>query len=256
LKTIISAPAAAAAVALLLALSGCTESATDTAADNPLLAAPVPDGMVRGTVAESMDVAGYTYVLIDSDGQQLWIAGPETAVEVGDIVQASTRMPMTDFTSETLGRTFEILYFSGSLQNLSAPAPAVESPAPAVESPAPAPAASPAVVDVDVEALEPGQDIAYVYANKDELAGQEISLRGKVVKYNANIMGTNFIHIQDGSGDANEGNNDLTVTSKATTAVGETVVVTGTIILDKDLGSGYTFPVLMDDAALSTEVGL
>lgn len=248
MKTIISAAAAAAAVALLLALSGCTESASDKAADDPLLAAPVPDGMVRGTVAETMDVAGYTYVLIDTDGQQLWIAGPETPVEVGDVVQASTRMPMMDFWSDSLEREFDILYFSGTLQNLSNPATVAES------QPAPH-AARPAVVDAEVavEALEAGRDIAYVYANKKELAGQEISLRGKVVKYNANIMGTNWIHIQDGSGDAADGNNDLVVTSKATTSVGETVVVTGTIILDKDFGAGYTYPVLLDDATLSTE---
>ena len=246
MKTIISAPAAAAAIALLLALSGCTESATDKAIDDPLLAAPVPDGMVRGTVSETMDAAGYTYVRIDTDGQQLWVAGPETAVEVGDIVQASTRMPMADFWSDSLFRKFDVLYFSGTLQNLSNPAPV------SARQPA-APLATPAVVDVDVEALEPGQNIAYVYANKEELAGQEISLRGKVVKYNENIMGTNWIHIRDGSGDAEEGNNDLTVTSKATTAVGDTVVVTGTIVLDEDFGAGYTFPVLMNDAALSTE---
>ena len=246
MKTTISAAAAAAAVALLLALSGCTESASDKAADDPLLAAPVPDGMVRGTVAETMDAAGYTYVLIDTDGQQLWIAGPETAVEAGDIVQASTRMPMVDFRSDSLDREFDVLYFSGTLQNLSNPAPVAET------QPA-APAANAAVVEVDVEALEAGQDIAYVYANKEELAGQEISLRGKVVKYNQNIMGTNWIHIQDGSGNADDGTNDLTVTSKATTAVGETVVVTGTLILDKDFGSGYTFPVMLDDATLSTE---
>ena len=246
MKTIISAPAAAAAVALLLALSGCTEPASDKAADDPLLAAPVPDGMVRGTVAETMDAAGYTYVLIDTGGQQVWVAGPETAVEVGDIVQASTQMPMTDFWSDSLERDFNVLYFSGTLENLSDPAPVAE-------SQSAAPAASPAVVDVDVEALEPGRDIAYVYANKEDLAGQEISLRGKVVKYNENILGSNWIHIRDGSGNAEDGTNDLTVTSKATTAVGETVVVTGTIILDKDFGAGYTFPVLMDDATLSTE---
>jgi hypothetical protein len=243
---IIPAPAAAAVVAFLVALSGCTEPAREAAADNPLLAAPVPDGMVRGTVVETMDVAGYTYVLLDSDGQELWIAGPETAVEIGHVVQASTQMPMTDFWSDSLERKFDVLYFSSALQNLSAPAPAAASMHPPV-------AAEPAAEPVDVAELEPGRNIAYVYANKDELAGQSISLRGKVVKYNANILGWNFVHIQDGSGDAADGNNDLVLTTQADTAIGETVVVTGTLILDRDFGSGYTFPLLLDDATLSTE---
>jgi len=50
-----------------------------------------------------------------------------------------------------------------------------------------------------------------------------------------------------------DGDNDLTVTSKATTAVGETVVVTGTIVLGKDFGAGYTFPVLLEDASITSE---
>jgi hypothetical protein len=107
--------------------------------------------------------------------------------------------------------------------------------------------------DTKVAELTEGQNIAYVFANKDELAGQQVSLRGKVVKYNDGIMGRNFIHIQDGSGDAADGSNDLTVTSKEATAVGETVVLTGTIILNKDFGAGYSFPVMMEGASITTE---
>jgi hypothetical protein len=160
---------------------------------------------------------------------------------------------MIDFWSDSLDREFDILYFSGTLQNLSDPAPVAESqPAAPAESPA-SPASSPAVVDIDVEALEPGRNIAYVHANKEDLAGQEISLRGKVVKYNENIMGSNWIHIRDGSGNADDGTNDLTVTSTATTAVDEIVVVTGTIVLDKDFGAGYSYTVLLEDAVLAGE---
>ena len=73
------------------------------------------------------------------------------------------------------------------------------------------------------------------------------------MKYNAGILGWNFIHIQDGSGDAADGSNDLIVTSKSSTAVGETVVLTGTIVLDKDFGAGYSYPVLMEDASITVE---
>ena len=92
-----------------------------------------------------------------------------------------------------------------------------------------------------------------MYASKDPIAGQQISLRGEVVKFNANILGTNFIHIQDGSGDVADGSNDLIVASTTETAVGETIVLTGTLVLDKDFGAGYTYPVLMDDASITAE---
>jgi hypothetical protein len=233
-----------------LLLAGCTKSADEPVAENPALAAPVPAGMVRGTVLETMNSGGYTYVLLDTGQDQRWVAAMETVVQAGDVVQTSQGIAMTGFVSKTLDRTFDVVYFTDALQNLTTPAVSGAHPAAQAAS---ASAAQPAVADVTVEALEPGQDIAYVYANKDELAGQQVSLRGTVVKYNSNILGWNFVHIQDGSGDAADGSNDLTVTTKATTAVGDTVVAAGTIILDKDFSAGYQFPVLMEDAVLTIE---
>jgi len=263
LKSLKSTPAVAGlAVALLLALSACTKSADEPVADNPALAEPVPAGMVRGPVLETMNAAGYTYVLIGTEEVQRWLAGPETAVQVGDVVQAFEGMPMGQFESKTLNRTFDVVYFVDALHNLSASAPAgvTVGQMPEGHPPVPQPEGQPdiekdaaAAEAIQVAELEPGQNIAYVYANRDSLAGQQVSLRGKVVKYNEGILGWNFIHIQDGSGDAADGSNDLTVTSKATTAVGETVVLAGNIILDKDFGAGYSFPVLMEDATLTTE---
>ena len=237
------------AASLLLFQAGCTDAGQETVTEideNPALATPVPAGMFRGTVVETMNTGGYTYVFLENDEQGIWIAGPETAVQIGDIVQAAEGMPMSNFTSNTLNRTFDVVYFSGLLQNLTSPAPATAS--------APVPVkADPVVANVDVEELEPGQNIAYVYANKDELAGQKISLRGKVVKVNENILGMNFIHIQDGSGDAMASNSDLTITSKKSTDVGEVIVATGTVILDKDFGAGYSFPILLEDASITTD---
>ena len=237
---------------LLFINSGCTESGQDAApavADNPALAAPVPEGMVRGAVLETMDAGGYTYVQLDLGEEQRWYAGPVTAVAVGDVVQTGNGMSMGPFTSKALNRSFDDLYFVGMLGNLSAPT----MPAGHPTTPAQTAEAAATMTDVSVEAVEGGQDIASVYANKDSLAGQQVSLRGKVVKYNSGILGWNFLHIQDGSGDVADGSNDLTVTSHAETAVGDTVVVSGTVILDKDFGAGYSFPVLLEDASIVVE---
>jgi hypothetical protein len=247
-------------LSLLLTQIGCAESGQEPVTDNPALAAPVPAGMVRGVVLETMNAGAYTYVLIKTDQDERWVAVPQTAVLVDDVVQIGKGMPMSDFESKTLNRTFDVVYFAGGLQNLTAPAAAAPAPSP-VASGAALPPGHPSTdsavetpaADIKVAELTPGQDIAYVYANKDSLAGQQISLRGEVVKYNSNILGTNFIHIQDGSGDVADGSNDLIVTSTTGTAVGETIVLTGTIVLDKDFGAGYTFPVLMDDASITAE---
>ena len=249
MKSIISALAISLVGGLLLALSGCTESADAPAVENPALTAPVPEGTIRGAVLETMDSGGYTYVLVETDQDPLWAAAPQTTVKVGDVVEISQGMPMRQFESKTLNRTFDVLYFVKAIVNLTTPNSTTPAPTQASVS---QPAAK-VIGDVSVAELEAGQNIAWVYANKDSLADQPVSLRGKVVKYNSNILGWNFIHIQDGSGDAADSNNDLTVVSKATTAVGETVVLTGTVVLDKDFGSGYRFPVLMEDASITTE---
>jgi hypothetical protein len=248
-KSIISALAVLLTAGLLLSQTGCTEAAKEPAAENPALTTPVPAGMARGTVLETMDSGGYTYVAIETSQGPIWAAGPQTSVKAGDVVEIPEGMPMNQFTSKTLGRTFDVLFFVNRISNLTTPAPV----AAGISEPAVSKPAANDVADVGVEALEAGKNIAWVFANTDSLADQQVSLRATVVKYNSDILGWNFIHIQDGSGDVADRNNDLTVTSKHTAAVGDTVVLTGTIILDKDFGAGYSFPVLLEDASISNE---
>jgi len=250
-------------VGLLSAQVGCAKSEKEQAAENPAASSPVPAGMIRGKVLETMDSGGYTYALLETGDGQRWVASRQASVSVGDVVQTTEGMPMNNFTSPSLGRTFEVVYFSDMLQNLSTGADqaALPHPLPEGHPQTEMPAGHPDVgdaggakaVDAVVAELKPGEDIAYVYANKDTLAGQPISLRGKVVKYNDGIMGRNWIHIQDGSGDAAAGSHDLLVTTQGTAAVGDTVVVTGNIAVNQDFGAGYSFPVLIEDASVTTE---
>ena len=95
------------------------------------------------------------------------------------------------------------------------------------------------------------KSIADIYQEKAELAGKPVKLQGKVVKVNNNIMNRNFLHLQDGSGDPAAGNNDLTITSDGTAAMGDTVTVTGTLAVDTDFGYGYKYPLLLEKATIT-----
>jgi len=86
--------------------------------------------------------------------------------------------------------------------------------------------------------------------NKATLVGQTISAQGKVVKVNNGIMGRNFVHVQDGTGDANN-NNNLVVTSKQTANVGDQVSISGVVVVNRDFGSGYSYPLLIEDASIT-----
>ena len=96
-----------------------------------------------------------------------------------------------------------------------------------------------------------GKTVEEVYQEKDKLKGKRVTLRGKVVKYNEAIMGKNWLHLRDGTG--KEPANDLTVTTQAKAKVGDTVLVEGNVTLDKDLGAGYRYDVIIEDAKVKVE---
>ena len=64
-------------------------------------------------------------------------------------------------------------------------------------------------------------------------------------------MGRNWVHLQDGTGDAD--NYDLTVTTNDDASVGDVATFEGTIALKKDFGSGYFYEVIMEQAKKKTE---
>ncbi len=134
----------------------------------------------------------------------------------------------------------------------AAPPEAAPTSVPAAE-PHPTPAAPTEAVDLSgIAKADGGLTVAEVFAGKDQLAGQPVVVRGKVVKSNPGIMGKNWLHVRDGSGA--EGTNDLTVTTAgAMPNVGDTVVVKGVLALNKDFGMGYQYDVIVEDAEVTVE---
>lgn len=136
------------------------------------------------------------------------------------------------------------------------PAPAASTPsAPAAAMPAPHPIPAAPAGEVDLAGIakaEGGKTIAEVFADRAGLAGQTVMFRGKVVKVNPDIMGRHWLHVRDGSGA--EGTNDLTVTTTGGLPnVGDTVLVTGAVAIDKDFGMGYRYDLIVEDADVRVE---
>jgi hypothetical protein len=65
-----------------------------------------------GTVVETMNSGGYTYALLENNGMQNWAAMPPTELKVGDNVELKSGMAMQNFSSKTLNRTFDTIYFT------------------------------------------------------------------------------------------------------------------------------------------------
>jgi hypothetical protein len=272
-------------VAATLLLSACnkTSSSQEAASSEvqpapPMGAAPVRTaGMRSGTVEETLDSGGYTYVLINTGSESIWAAGPQTGIEEGQTVTIPAGMAMNNYHSSTLDRDFDVVYFVEAIYNgdvtassggaMSALPPGHPQPPMPGRTGTSTPSASGATLppghpqpeqiaagEFDYSGIVKapgGVSVAEVFERTDELNGQEIVLRGKVVKYNSGILGSNWLHVRDGSGAA--GTNDLTVTTNATAKEGDTVLIRGTLGKDRDIGSGYFFPVIVEDAQVTVE---
>ncbi len=104
--------------------------------------------------------------------------------------------------------------------------------------------------DKPIAPAKGGTTIEAVWKTRSALAGRTVTVRGKVVKFTGGVLGVNWLHLQDGSGSAADGTNDVTVTSDAEATVGDIVTITGTVALNKDLGSGYNYPVIIEHAEI------
>lgn len=205
---------------------------------SPTATAPAADGLT-GEVAETMDSGGYTYVRIGD----VWAAVPQAKIAVGQTATITNTSEMTNFESKTLGRTFPSILF-GTLGGGAAAA----NPHGGTKS-----GPGPAALDAPIARADgaTGRTVAEVFAQKAKLADQQVAVRGKVTKFNANILGKNWLHLQDGSGSADTGDFDLIVTSADTAAVGDVVVVNGVVHLDRDFGAGYAYAVIVEDATVT-----
>ncbi len=212
------------------------------------------NAMHVATALETMDAAGYTYVKVEEEGKVYWIAGPQTPVQVGSSISYIEQMIMTDFTSKSMNRTFDYLMFAtaiipagkGALEGQEEVAIPTHGGATMAAHDAMEP-----VEVISVPKAAGGYSVEELFTKKGELNGKQVKLQAKVVKVSKNIMGKDWIHLQDGSGVAGE-TNDLTVTAlNSTVEVGDIVTAQGTLKSDVDLGYGYFFPVVLEESTFT-----
>ncbi len=228
----------------LLSLTACNKKEDNT---NKTLQA-MPAGTHSAKVLDRIDAANYSYFEVSEDGNDYWIAAPQKNIEKGTTIYFNKSMEMKDFYSKSLDRKFDKILF---VQDVSTTAPS-SSTADQKEtlSSVHGQVNTVAKEDVSVKPVAGGKTIAEVYKNKDGLAGKVIKIKGKVTKFNANIMGRNWIHIQDGTS-INNSDYDLLITSKDNAQVGETVIAEGTVETNKDFGAGYSYSVLVENAKVN-----
>ena len=203
---------------------------------------------ISGKVLQTMNSGGYSYIYLQDDsGQKIWAAIPKSKakIKVGKKIALAPGAEMRNFESKTLKRTFDSIIFSPGLASQKA----AKNDLKALGSPGSKGAT--VVVEKVKVAKAVGADtytVAQLFALRKSLDGKKVVVRGKIVKVSPRIMKMNWLHIQDGTGTADKKDHDLVVTTKALPNEGETVTVSGTLLKDKDYGSGYKYDVIIENA--------
>ena len=92
--------------------------------------------------------------------------------------------------------------------------------------------------------------IGTVYAELEARADDEVVVYGTVVKASSAI-GWRWVHLRDGTGDESAGTHDLTVQTNQAVTVGQRLGFRGMLRRDVDLGFGYHYAALVEDAVLA-----
>jgi hypothetical protein len=220
-------------------------------------AEPVPgtsdSGASLDTVVEVIEVPNYTYLRLEE--RNIWVAVPTFPVSVGDRVEYTGGTAMGEFYSKTLDRTFESIFFISNVKVVGKNVdslhravmegyePGTENIVPAnqvsIEAPAPG----------EITRLDDGKSIAEIYSEATELSKQTVKLRAKVMKVSKNVSGRNWITLNDGTGSGPEAK--LLATSSELVSPGELVIAVGTVGTDIDIGSGYSYKVLLENTVFT-----
>lgn len=217
------------------------------------------------TVKEVIQSSNYTYLKVDENGAQKWMAVTRMDAKTGDKYYYAGAMEMQNFESKELQRTFDKILF---VDHISAQPITTESAENQTDDPHamtnPHGENNPHSMDEMVEQssgkheavkaevkLEIPADavsIGELYKNRKQYEGKTIKVTGVVTKFSPAIMNKNWVHLQDGT--EHDGLFDLTVTTLEAVEEGQTVVFEGKIALEKDFGYGYYYDVLMEEAVL------
>jgi hypothetical protein len=221
----------------MMALSG---SAKDLKSSSEMPAMnEATTGEHKVQVEEVLNTEKYSYLNVTEDGEKFWIAIPRKEIEIGGTYYYKGGLLKRNFESKEYNRVFETIYLVSDVSphSMSSGAAAVhEATGHGTHTHDP----------IDVTPAEGSIQLSELFSNRNKYQGKIVQVTGKCVKVNPMIMGRNWVHIQDGSGDGL----DLTITTTENVQMDDIVSFEGIIALNKDFGAGYKYDIIMEQATL------
>ena len=260
-----------------------TTAAPETNAPVVMITGTIKESMTGGGFT-------YVLLESAEGGEPIWYAMPESKVATGDSITLQAGSTFPNFYSKALDRTFDSIIFSQGLAGATGDASphamgmphgtdtttTAASPhgsgtdasfadAVQAEEKTGSTLLDPNLVSPgSVKAVVPFADLkvakatganAYtvseIFADATALNTKTIRVQGQVMKVSRMIMGKNWLHLQDGTGEPTKNTHDLVVTTMAEPAAGDTITIEGTLSADKDFGAGYHYIAIVEDATIS-----
>lgn len=207
-------------------------------------------------VKEVKYVNAYTYLLVDENGVEKWLAVPKMEAVAGETYYYLDAMEMTNFTSKELNKTFDKIYFlasisknpSGINENNTVANPHENMSSNPHSNGMSKKQTSKKIVTNKSKAVSGGVTLEQLFANPKNYDGKTIIISAQITKFSSKIMNLNWIHLQDGT----EFNDkfDLTATTTLEFKTGDNVVIEGKVALNKNFGSGYAYDVILEEVKL------
>ncbi len=203
-----------------------------------------------GRILEKKEVMGYDYLRVEENGTKRWIAIAKAPVAVGDTIGYDTRTIMKHFQSKSLGRVFDEIVFANEVY---------------LPTGHKAPSSMKAMFAKDIEAAQetmqvkdftekPFYTVEEVHRYRRQLAGREVRIKAKVYKVSRQIMKRDWVHLGDGTGSEKKLTDDIVFTApKANVKAGDSVIAKAKIVVDKDFGYGYFYPVMGEKATFKKQ---
>ncbi len=214
----------------------------DTLAPKSNPSMPGVAGVHTVVVEEVLPTEKYVYLRVKEGTDEFWVATGKQEVEVGQTYFYKDGLLKTNFVSKEYNRTFDKVYLVGKI------VPANHAGGGMNESAIPkvAGAGTPVAGTGKIVRKEGSMKIADLVANPKKYEGKVVQITGKCTKLNANIMGRNWMHLQDGSKD----DYDLVVTSDVAVPEGHVVTMKAKVALNIDFGAGYKYDIILQEGEI------
>ncbi len=196
-----------------------------------------PEKSHEGVVLEVLHTSKYTYLLLEVLENKHWIAISKADIKTGEKIKYTEGVRMFQFKSSELDRTFDEINLVSKISRADGSTADLfqqlkEGPEPAVKE--------------KIIMAKGSVPLSDLFGSPEKYAGKKIQVTGRCTKINYQIMGRNWIHLEDES----KNGKNLTITSNSVLEPGKVGTFEGIIALNKDFGSGYQYNIIMEDAVL------